>query len=94
MSRRRGAPGTIGLLEQLPGVVFDGDHDAGALVHAVVVLGRHVEHALGADDFVRHGVGSREIAARVDAERAGGADIFEIARPQELGAHDADEADP
>ncbi len=26
------------------------------------------------------------------AERAGGADIVEIARAQELGAHDADEA--
>jgi hypothetical protein len=71
VSRRRGAPGTIGLLEQLPGVVFNGDHDAGALVETLVVVRRQVEDAVGAGDVL--GVFQRlaQGAAELDGTRLG-----------------------
>ena len=37
---------TEGLLSQLPGAFFNGDHDAGALIETLMIVRRHIENAV------------------------------------------------
>src|SRR5450830_617577 len=65
------AQGTARLLDQFPGVVLDGGHDAGSLVETLVVVGRHIEDAVGARQVLRALQGVTQGAAEFDRARFG-----------------------